>query len=86
MPHFYFHLNECGSVTHDHEGTEVADLNTARKVAIVAARAIMCAEITEGEVCFSCHIDITDEAGQRVLRVPFVEAVKIVGVPSRSPR
>lgn len=75
----HFHLNECGTVTGDEEGREVASLASAYDLAITAARAVMCAEVAEGRLCLSCHIEVIDEHGTRVLLVPFSDAVTITG-------
>ena len=79
MPRFYMHLNECGKVTPDPAGMTLDDCAAARAEALKAAREIMCAEIAEGRLCLGCQIDVTDEAGEVVIRVPFREAVMITG-------
>lgn len=79
MPRMYFHLIECGIVTDDPEGRDVASLASAYDLAISAARAVMCAELDEGRLCLACHIDVIGETGERLLQVPFNEAVTITG-------
>lgn len=80
MPLLFFQLNECGAVTEDPDGREVANLDAAWDVAIRAARAVMCAELDEGRLCLGCHIDVIDADGAHLLRVPFREAVTITGM------
>uniref|UniRef100_UPI0035CBF07E DUF6894 family protein n=1 Tax=uncultured Sphingomonas sp. TaxID=158754 RepID=UPI0035CBF07E len=61
------------------EGREVASLASAYDLAITAARAVMCAELDEGRLCLACHIDVIGAAGERLLHVPFSDAVTITG-------
>ena len=79
MPHYYLHLNECGTITGDPEGMERAGLAEVRVDALKAAREIMCAELAEGRLCLACQIDVADEVGNIVLSLPFRDAVKITG-------
>jgi hypothetical protein len=80
MARFFVHLNECGSVSRDEDGHELADLQEARDAALKAAREIMCAEIAEGRLCLSCQIEITDSAGEVLLVIPFRDAITISGL------
>ena len=77
MPRFFFHLHECGTVCLDEEGRELPDIQAAHNEAIVAARAVMCAEVSNGKLCLSCRIEIEDSNRRPVLQVPFTEAVEI---------
>jgi hypothetical protein len=80
MTRMFFELNECGTVTGDAEGQEIADLEIARAVAIKAARDIMCAEVVEGKLCLGCAIRVTDRDGETLLLVPFKDAVVVSGL------
>jgi hypothetical protein len=80
MTHFFFHLSECGVVTKDYEGREMADLDAARRSALHDARDIMANELYEGRMCLSCHIDIVSAQGDPLLRVPFKDAITIIGL------
>jgi len=80
MPLYRLNLHECGIVLHDVEGIERADLAGARDAAITGARGIMAAELGEGRLCLSCHIEIEDAAGAIVMTVPFGDAVSVTGV------
>lgn len=80
MTRYFFHLDECGSVTEDLEGHDLVDLAAARTVAITAARDVMGGELARGAICLSCFIDIADAAGQTLMRVPFADAVRITGL------
>lgn len=79
MPRFYFHLHECGVITPDREGRVCGDLNDARRFAIEAARSVMAAEILDGQLCLSCHIEVVDRAGKPIITVRFAEAVVLTG-------
>jgi hypothetical protein len=79
MALYLFHLHECGTILHDAEGREAADLEAARGLAVETAREIMCDEIRHGRLCLSCKIEIMSEEGKPLLDVPFREAIEISG-------
>lgn len=80
MAHYFLDLHECGKVTDDHDGQEHAGIEEVRQEAYRAAREVMCAELAEGRLCLSCHIEVRDEGAAVVLCVPFREAVTISGL------
>ena len=80
MPHFHFHLDECGITTPDADGSDHEDLDAARRAATVAAREIMCEELKDGRLCLSCFIDIADPSGRSLARLDFADVVKISGL------
>ena len=80
MPHYHFHLDECGSVTPDLDGSDHADLPAARDAAATAAREIMCEELKTGHLCLSCHIDIADADGRQLSRLEFSDVVSVSGM------
>jgi hypothetical protein len=77
MAKYFFHLDQCGSITPDPEGQELTDMEAARAVAIESARSIMCYELSHGHLCFSCSIDITDEQGHLFQKVAFKDVVEV---------
>jgi hypothetical protein len=79
MQRLFFHLHECGSMTHDEEGREPVSAPVMREMAMEAAREVMCSEVREGRLCLSCHIEVLDEHGQQHLLLPFDEAIAITG-------
>lgn len=79
MARFHFNLHECGDIVIDEDGVERADLAAVRTEAIEAAREVMGAEVKQGRLCLSCHIEVTDEHGERVLVIPFRDALTITG-------
>ena len=79
MPRYFFNLHECGHVTSDSEGAELADVPAARDRAVREARSIICAEVAEGRLCLSCRIEVHDDDGRCVVAVPFRETVAVSG-------
>ena len=81
MEYLHLHLVECGVTTRDEDGAIFADLDQAKRTAMSAARGIMSAEILEGRLCISCHIEIARAGGEALAIVRFDEAVTVTGVP-----
>ena len=79
MARYFLDLWECGKLTSDDEGVDLAGLEAARVAAVAGARGVMSAEIQQGRLCLGCCIDIRDSTGEVVLKVPFREAVEITG-------
>ena len=79
MPHYFFHLDECGAVTTDTEGRDFDTIEAAHHAAIKDARAIMCGELAEGQLCLGCFIDIKGAQGEHLGRVRFEDAVRVSG-------
>jgi hypothetical protein len=75
---YFFHLRDGEDVLLDPEGSEVADLAAVRKQALLSARSILSAGVLEGQLSFDMRIDVEDEAGALVYRLPFQDAVIIV--------
>lgn len=80
MPRFYFNLHECGHSTLDNEGVLLADVAAARQQAVVEARSIMSAEVSEGRLCLGCNIEVLGDDGQLAVNVRFVEALSVSGI------
>ena len=77
MPKFFFHLHNDIEV-HDHVGTELASINEARAKAVTAARGVMAEDIVEaGHITLSHRITIEDEAGAKLLELPFRTCVEV---------
>jgi hypothetical protein len=73
MARFYFHVRSGGDLMRDPDGSDLPDIDSARKEAVrMACRAWSekPPERTGGNEVF----EITDEAGEIVLKVPFSEA------------
>ena len=80
MSLYHFHLHECGKVSLDEEGHEVASIEQAREEAIRAARGIMCSEVASGHLCLACYILIENDQQDEVLRVQFKDAISLSGL------
>jgi hypothetical protein len=80
MPRYFFNLHECGTVVRDEEGREVSDAAQLRQLAVKEARQLMSAEVTGGQLCLSCRIEVLDADRRAVLVVPFREAVAVTGL------
>ena len=80
MPHYLFHLHECGTICHDDEGRDYPDLAAAIRAATKDAKSILCDEVDAGELCLSCHIEIIDTATDEMTTLPFRDVVRVVGL------
>lgn len=80
MARYFFNLHECGSVTVDEEGSELADLALARAKGVEHARSIMSAEVLQGRLCLGCNIEVVDADGRVLADVPFREALEVTGL------
>ncbi len=76
MPRFFFHIFDDVEVLDD-EGIELSDAAAARAAAVEGARALICDQVRKGEVHLEHRVEVADEAGERILILPFGEAVKI---------
>ncbi|ATE67237.1 DUF6894 family protein [Rhizorhabdus dicambivorans] len=77
MPQFYFHVFNGTGETHDDEGVDLPDMQSARVRAIIAIRSILGEELNRGLLDFGGMIRITDQNGNLLLEVPFAEAVEV---------
>jgi hypothetical protein len=80
MPHYFFHLYECGTIISDDEGRELSDVTDIRDAALREARDIMAGEVRGGKLCLSCRIEVLDENLRPVFVLPFKEALQITGL------
>ena len=77
---YFFNLHECGQITFDEDGVNHTDIGSVRLSAIQAARDIMAAEVKDGQLCLSCHIEVFDTDGHQVLNPPFKDAIGVTGL------
>ena len=61
MARFFFNLHERGHVLIDEEGADFINADAARANALHEARQLMAADISNGHLCFACHIEVQDE-------------------------
>ena len=77
MPHFYFHIFNGTGETHDDEGVDLPDLDSARARALSSIRSILREEIRGGLLDFGGVVRITDRYGALLLEIPFAMAVEV---------
>jgi len=75
LSRFYLHQQTASGIIEDPDGTEVSDLAAARHEAILAARQLLANAILHGVAPLGAAFQISDEAGQVLLTVPFREAL-----------
>jgi hypothetical protein len=76
MPRFFFNIVSERGLVEDLEGTELDDLEQARREAIEDARLLMSQSILMGDDVSSRSIHIVGEGGTVLLALPFTEAFK----------
>jgi hypothetical protein len=76
LPRYFFHIHNHIE-THDEEGLELPDLQSARAMAIKAARAMMAENVVDGRLWLDHWVEVENEAGQQVLAIKFGDAVEI---------
>jgi hypothetical protein len=80
MPFYFLHIHNAHGAAEDEEGMHADSLSEARERAVKGIRSLLAAEAANGEMNFKGRIDISSEAGQVLLSVPFAEAVTIKGL------
>lgn len=78
MPRYFFHILNSVGYAEDDEGSELADIDVARREAIAGVRSILSEEVREGRIDLRGRIDVVDADGKCVLSVPFSEAVEVI--------
>ena len=70
MPRYFFHIHDSASLI-DEEGTELADLQSARLQAIETAGSILRESPDSLWAGTPWHMDVTDEGGQLLFTLDF---------------
>lgn len=76
MPRFFFHVYDDVE-TRDEEGRDLPDLAAAEAVALAGARDLMCEQVRQGRLTLDHRIDVEDEAGNKLIVLPFKKAVDL---------
>jgi len=77
MPHYFFNLRDGDNID-DFEGSELPDVQSARRHAIDSARALMADSILRrGHIALHHRIEITTDDGSMAEVVFFRDAVEI---------
>lgn len=77
MARFFFHHNDGRSWSLDEEGKELPGTDTARQIAVMTARSMICDEALKGRISLRQTIKVTDGEGREQFKLPFSEAVEI---------
>ena len=75
MARYFFHLCDGGDILLDPEGREIEDPAQIGVLALKEARSIIGFEAMQGTIRLNRYIEVQDEAGASVYRLPFREAV-----------
>lgn len=79
MPRYFFNVRHRpgpAGLARDPEGEELADVAAAREHALTGARVVIARDrLATIRDWMDCTFEITDEAGQLVLTVPFSDTV-----------
>jgi hypothetical protein len=73
---YFFHISTGDETLRDDEGSELPDLDAAKKVALRSARQIMSQNVLVGRPSNGRTFVITDEGGTVVFEFPFSDALK----------
>lgn len=76
MPRFFLNTRDGDFLMKDPEGTDFDGLDAARAEALAAARDFLGDSIKNDQVQDAREYEITDEAGQIMATVPFMDALK----------
>ncbi|WP_307877428.1 MULTISPECIES: DUF6894 family protein [unclassified Rhizobium] len=74
MPIYHLNIATRTKIIEDSEGSDLADLDDARREAIMDARGLMSAAILQGRDISHRHIEICNEDGDILLKMPFSDA------------
>jgi hypothetical protein len=77
MARFFFHLRDGSDILLDPEGIELPDLAAVRKAALVTARDMLSHGIKEGVLDTHFRVEVEDEAGAVLYRLPFSSAFEV---------
>jgi len=75
LSRFYLHQQIANGIIEDPDGTEAVDLTAAKHEAILAARQLLANAILTGMPPLGTAFQITDEAGEVLLTLAFIDAL-----------
>ena len=78
MPLYFFHLRDGEDVVLDLEGTELADMNAVRVLALQHARTLISEGVKEGGVPLHLSLEVRDGDGRLCWTLPFKDAVELI--------
>jgi len=77
MPRYFLHIRSGQGDIEDSEGLVLADLEAARREAVVGARSIICEDVMNGHLHLDERIDVENERRELLLSVHFRDVVQI---------
>lgn len=77
MPRYFMHLMDDTEVMLDPDGIEMA-ADAVERAALTAARDCMAGDVRDGRLDLRFRIDVHDESGKLVHRLPFADAVELL--------
>lgn len=77
MARYFFKLYDRSGATPDVEGCILHDKAAAHRHALAGARALMADDVRGGRLNLSDYIEVSDDQGEVVLKLPFASAVTI---------
>ena len=80
MPRYYMHLVDSIDILLDPEGIE-APFETIPGKALASARDCIAGDVRDGRVDLRYRIDVHDEMGRIVHRLPFADVIEVIGSP-----
>jgi len=78
MARYFFHLRDGSDVLLDPDGVEFGTLDLMRAAVLHNARSVMAEDVGHGVLDLRFHIEVEDESGSIVYRLPFKHAVSII--------
>lgn len=85
MPPFFFHVCDGNGFVEDEEGLELPTLESAREVAMKAARDLIASEAHKGSVNLASFIEVENGARELLFTVTFSDAFEIKSQPCPRP-
>jgi hypothetical protein len=76
MPRFYFHIIDGQKRIEDPDGSELADLETARSEALKSARDLLADKVRYGHIVDGQQFEIRDANGTVLATIPFRDAIR----------
>jgi hypothetical protein len=74
---YYFNVISASGTVMDYEGVELESLDDARDEALEDARFLMSAAILDGRDISARHIEVCNETGDVLMRIPFTDAITV---------
>ena len=78
MARFYFNVRDGSGGLQDIEGRELATLIQVEAVGLAAVRDLLSSDLKTGIIDLRPCLEVQDEAGDIVYRLPFNEALRVI--------